>query len=148
MGIPHMCRVHTGLKRTWIYRTVLKSPWKINLPWKVLEKHSKALECPWILPFTGWFNTVFGELNHYKIEVPLFGAAYAAPNKGTTILYRFSKTIISLVMDSSQHFRSRILTFELVCFISFQSLKMVEKSFISPWNVLEFYTNLPVWTLM
>ena len=23
----------------------------------------------------------------YKIVVPLFGAAYAAPNKGTTILY-------------------------------------------------------------
>ena len=25
--------------------------------------------------------------NKYKIVVPLFGAAYAAPNKGTTILY-------------------------------------------------------------
>ena len=24
--------------------------------------------------------------NYYKIVVPLFGAAYAAPNKGTTIL--------------------------------------------------------------
>ena len=27
------------------------------------------------------------DLNHYKIVVPLFGAAYAAPNKGTTVLY-------------------------------------------------------------
>ena len=27
------------------------------------------------------------DLNHYKIVVPLFGAAYAAPNKGTTIFY-------------------------------------------------------------
>ena len=27
--------------------------------------------------------------NEYKIVVPLFGAAYAAPNKGTTILYSF-----------------------------------------------------------
>ena len=27
------------------------------------------------------------DLNHYKIGVPLFGAAYAALNKGTTILY-------------------------------------------------------------
>ena len=26
-------------------------------------------------------------LNQYKIVVPLFGAAYAAPNKGTMILY-------------------------------------------------------------
>ena len=25
--------------------------------------------------------------NKYKIAVPLFGAAFAAPNKGTTILY-------------------------------------------------------------
>ena len=25
--------------------------------------------------------------NKYKIEVPMFGAAYAPPNKGTTILY-------------------------------------------------------------
>ena len=28
--------------------------------------------------------------NRYKIVVPLFGAAYAAPNKGTTILYYLS----------------------------------------------------------
>ena len=25
--------------------------------------------------------------NYYKIVVPIFGAAYVAPNKGTTILY-------------------------------------------------------------
>ena len=80
------------LKSTWIYMTVLKTPWKLNLPWKVLEKHSKALKSSWILPFTGVFNTVFGDLNQYKIVVSLFGAAYvfgaayAAPNKGTTIL--------------------------------------------------------------
>ena len=29
----------------------------------------------------------FGDLNQYKIVVSLFGAAYDAPNKGTTILY-------------------------------------------------------------
>ena len=28
-----------------------------------------------------------GDLNQYEIVVPLFGAVYAAPNKGTTILY-------------------------------------------------------------
>ena len=27
--------------------------------------------------------------NEYKIVVPLFGAAFTAPNKGTTILYSF-----------------------------------------------------------
>ena len=71
-----MNRVRTGLKSTWIYRTVLKSPWKLNLPWKVFEKHSKALKSPWILPFTGAFNSVLGDLNQYKIVVPLFGAAF------------------------------------------------------------------------
>ena len=39
-----------------------------------------------MLPFTGGFNTVFGDLNQYSIVVPLFDAAYAAPNKDTTIL--------------------------------------------------------------
>ena len=29
---------------------------------------------------------MFLDLNQYKIVVPLFGVAYAAPNKGTTIL--------------------------------------------------------------
>ena len=32
-------------------------------------------------------NTVDRDLNQYKIVMPLFGAAYAAPNKSTTILY-------------------------------------------------------------
>ena len=32
-------------------------------------------------------STVDRDLNQYKIDVPIFGAAYAAPNKGTTILY-------------------------------------------------------------
>ena len=36
---------------------------------------------------TDGLNTIFGDLNQYKIVVPLFGAAYAAPNKGTRILY-------------------------------------------------------------
>ena len=29
---------------TWIYRVFLKSPWKLNLPWKMLENHPKALK--------------------------------------------------------------------------------------------------------
>ena len=43
-------------------------------------KQAKALKSPWILPFAMGFNTDFGGLNQYKIMVPLFGAAYAAPN--------------------------------------------------------------------
>ena len=73
--LMHKIRVCTGLKSSWIYRTVLKSPWKLNLACKVLEKHSKALKSPWVLPFTGGFNSVFGDLNQYKIVIPLFGAA-------------------------------------------------------------------------
>ena len=33
------------------------------------------------------FSTVDRDRNQYKSVVPLFGAAYAAPNTGTTILY-------------------------------------------------------------
>ena len=64
-----------------------KSHWKLNLPWKVLENHSKALKNPWILLFSVWLITVDRNLNQYKIVVPLFGAAYAAPNIATTVLY-------------------------------------------------------------
>ena len=52
-----------------------------------LENHSKALKSPWILLFSVGLNTVDRDLNQYKIVVPLFGAAYAAPNKSKTILY-------------------------------------------------------------
>ena len=50
-------RIRTGLKSTLIYRTFLKSRLKLNLPWKVLEKHSKALRSPWFFSLTGGFNT-------------------------------------------------------------------------------------------
>ena len=58
---------------------------KIKFALKSTWKHSKALKNPWILPFIERFNTVFGDLNQYEIVVPLFGAAYAAPNNGFTI---------------------------------------------------------------
>ena len=41
------------------------------------------------------------DLNKYKIVVPLFGAAYAAPNKSTTILYFNFLVLISLLSVSS-----------------------------------------------
>ena len=40
----------------------------------------------------------FGDLNQFKIVVPVFGAAYAAPNTCTTISNNYLK-LISLVMD-------------------------------------------------
>ena len=94
---PLMNRVHTGLKYTWIYRTVLKSPWKLILPWKVLEKHSKALKSPWIFTFYRRIQRWLLKPKSLKISIKLwclYLAAYAAPNKGTVILHWFSKTNI------------------------------------------------------
>ena len=60
-----------------------------------LEKYLKNTQRPWkVHEFYHLQNTVFGGLNQYKIVVPLFGAAYAAPNKGTIMLYWFTKTNI------------------------------------------------------
>ena len=53
-------------------------------PWKVLEFYHLQEDS----------TLFFGDINKYKIVVPLFGAAYAAPNKGTTILYYFPKADI------------------------------------------------------
>ena len=66
---------------------ILKSPWKLNLPLKVLENHWKALKSPWILLFSVGLSFVDRALYQDKIVLPLFAAAYAAPNIGTTILY-------------------------------------------------------------
>ena len=46
------------------------------MPWKVLE-----------LFYFLYDKTFDWDQNQYKIGVPLFGAANAAPNKGITILY-------------------------------------------------------------
>ena len=72
------------------------------MSWKVLEnkicleKYLKNTKMPWkVFEFYHLQEdlTLFFEgLNQYKIVVPLFGAADAAPNKGTTILHWFSKT--------------------------------------------------------
>ena len=39
--------------------------------------------------------------NEYEFVVPLFGAAFAAPNKGTPILYSFRS--VSTVLSSTQN---------------------------------------------
>ena len=69
------------------------------MPGKVLENHTKALKIKTIIIIiiiillfeksliSSIFcrNTVDRDLNQNKTVVPLFGAANAAPNKGTTI---------------------------------------------------------------
>ena len=82
--------------------------WKVleytGLSWKVLEnkicleKYLKNTQRPWKVLEYYYLQEdstlFFGGLNQYKIEVPLFGAAYATPNQGTNILHWFSKTNI------------------------------------------------------
>ena len=61
---------------------------KIKFVLKSSGNHPKAFKSPWILLFSlGPISTVDRDRNQYKFVVPLFGAAYAAPNIGTTILY-------------------------------------------------------------
>ena len=71
----------------------MKITGRVRKAWKVLEytglswKTLKGIEK--LLNFTIYrrIQQCFWDLNQYKIVVPFFGAAYAAPNKGTTILY-------------------------------------------------------------
>ena len=59
-----------------------------------LEKYWKITK---ILLFSEGLNSVDRDLNQNKVVVPLFGAANAAPNKGTAILYSFSSTNFSII---------------------------------------------------
>ena len=65
----------------------LEKSMKIKFALKSTGKSIKGLESPWIILLSVGLNTVDSNLNQYKIVVPLFGAAYAAPNIGTTILF-------------------------------------------------------------
>ena len=56
-----------------------------------------ALKSTGILLVSVELSTVDRVLNKCKIVVPLFGAAYAAPSKGTMILYQFSSTNFSII---------------------------------------------------
>ena len=65
--------------------------------------------------------------NEYEIVVPLFGAAFAAPNKGTTILYSFRS--LSTVLSSTENRRIQELFKAFEWFSStFQSRFSVQES--------------------
>ena len=66
--------------------TILMPP-STSLSSILLSVRTKALKSPGILLFSVGLSTVDRDRNKYKIVVPVFGAAYAAPNIGTTILY-------------------------------------------------------------
>ena len=65
----------------------LEKSLKIISALKSTGKSLKSLESPRILLFSVGLSTVDRDLNQNKIVMPLFGAAYAASNIGTTILY-------------------------------------------------------------
>ena len=92
--------------------------------------------------------------NEYKIVVPIFGAAYAAPNKGTTILYWFRSlsTVLSPTENSRiQGFFKALSDFPVlfkadIIFMDFSSQPSKFKYFSSlcePWNTNKIYIRIP-----
>ena len=80
----------------------LEKSLKIKSTLKSTGKPLKSLEKSLNSTISVRLSTVDRDLNHYKIVMPLFCAAYAAPNEGTTIFYLFSNTNFSIV--SVKHF--------------------------------------------
>ena len=58
---------------------------KIDYAFKSTGKSLKSLEVFEFYYFLWDLSVIDRDLHQYKIIVPIFGAAYAAPNKGTTI---------------------------------------------------------------
>ena len=50
--------------------------------------------------------------NEYEIVMPLFGAAYAAPNKGITILYSFRSLSKALSPTENSRIQGLFVAFE------------------------------------
>ena len=75
----------------------LEKSLKIKSALKSTGKSLKSLEKYLNSTISVGLSIVDRDLNQYKIVVPLFGAANAAPNKGTTISYSFSSTNFSII---------------------------------------------------
>ena len=77
----------------------LEKSLKIKYALKSTGKSLKCLEKSLNSSISVRLNTIDRDLNQYKIAVHLFGAANAAPNKGTAILYYFSSTNFSIISN-------------------------------------------------
>ena len=75
------------LEKYLIFEGFLEKSLKNESSLKSTGKSLKSLEKSCILLFSVGLSIVDRDPNQYKFVVPLFGAAYAAPNIGTTILY-------------------------------------------------------------
>ena len=49
-----------------------------------------------------WDNGAISTKNYYKIVVPLFGAAFATPNKGTKVLFWFRSLSTVLIATENR----------------------------------------------
>ena len=79
-----------GLHRLEKYMNLegfLEKSLKIEYVLKSTGKSLKSLEKSLNSTIFCRISTFDRDLNQYKIVLPLFGAAYAAPNKGAMILY-------------------------------------------------------------
>ena len=78
---------------------LLEKPLKMKSAFKSTGKSLKCLEKSLNSTFFSvGLNNVDRDQNQFKIVVPfLFGAAYAAPNKSTPILYLFSSSNFSII---------------------------------------------------
>ena len=65
----------------------LRKFFKIKSALKSTGKSLKSLEKSLDSSISVGLSTVDRDLSQYKIAVPIFGAAYAAPNIATTIVY-------------------------------------------------------------
>ena len=89
------CQGSHRLERYLNLEGFLEKYLKIKSALKSTGKSLKSLEKS--LKSTLFYRTVDRDLNRYKIAVSLFGAANAAPNESTTILYLFSRTNVSII---------------------------------------------------
>ena len=65
------------------FEKFLKIKFALKSTWKTLKDLEKSLN----FTINRRMLQCFWDLNEYKIVAPLFGAAYAEPNKDTTIFY-------------------------------------------------------------
>ena len=78
--------------------------------------------------------------NEYEIVVPLFGAAFAAPNKGTTILYKFGS--LSAVLSSTENRRIQGLFKALSIFPVLFKADLIFKDFSRKPSKLKYFSSL------
>ena len=79
--------------------------------------------------------------NQYKIVVPLFGAAFAAPNKGTTILYWFGSQSTVLIPTENRRILWLFKAFEWFS-STFLKADLIFKDFSRKPSKFKYFSSL------